>query len=127
MNNGHSTIPGFRSVPRTGVIYVMHKARALGFSYKNPEWANLGQGSPETGTLAGSPPRIEQLTINPMSHKYGPIAGQLALRQKVADFYNHIYRQDKESKYTYENVSISGGGRIALTRIVAALGNVSVL
>jgi len=125
MNNGHSTIPGFRSVPRTGVIYVMHKARALGFSYKNPEWANLGQGSPETGTLAGSPPRIEQLTINPMSHKYAPIAGQLALRQKVADFYNQIYRQDKKSKYTYENVSISGGGRIALTRIVAALGNIN--
>lgn len=120
-----TTIPGFRNVPRTGVIYVMHKARALGFTYDNPEWANLGQGSPETGALPNAPPRIEHLTINPNSHSYAPIAGQVELRQKVADLYNYIYRRDKASQYTYENVSISGGGRIALTRLVAALGNVN--
>jgi aspartate/methionine/tyrosine aminotransferase len=120
-----TTIPGFRNVPRTGVIYVMHKARALGFTYDNPEWANLGQGSPETGPLPNAPPRIEHLTINPNSHSYAPIAGQIELRQKVADLYNYIYRRDKASQYTYENVSISGGGRIALTRLVAALGNVN--
>src|SRR5438093_837688 len=43
-----SNIPGFRFVPRTGVIYVMHEAMARGFSYDDPHWANLGQGSPET-------------------------------------------------------------------------------
>ena len=49
-------IPGFRFVPRTGVIYVMHEAMAQGFSYDDPHWANLGQGSPETGPLrAGGP------------------------------------------------------------------------
>ena len=30
-------IPGFRDVPRTGVIYVMHRATELGFSYDSPE------------------------------------------------------------------------------------------
>src|SRR5690606_6144837 len=115
----------FREVPRTGVIYVMHRATQCGFSYDSPEWANLGQGAPETGPLPGAPSRIEQLTINPSHQEYGPIAGQVVLRQKVADLYNFLYRQGKRSQYTYENVSISGGGRVALTRIAAALGNIN--
>ena len=118
-------IPGFRAVPRTGVIYVMHRAREQGYTAVHPEWANLGQGAPETGAIEGAPPRIEQITINPASHEYGPITGHTELRQKVADMYNWLYRQDKESKYTWENVSISGGGRIALTRIAAALGTIN--
>jgi aspartate/methionine/tyrosine aminotransferase len=48
------------------------------------------------------------------------------LRQKVADLYNHRYRQDKTSKYTYENVCITPGGRAALTRLAAAIGDVYV-
>ena len=31
----------------------------------------------------------------------------------------------KRSQYTYENVSIAGGGRVALTRLAAALGNIN--
>lgn len=120
-----SSIPGFRNVPRTGVIYVMHRAEQHGFRYNNPAWANLGQGAPETGPLPGSPPRIEQIAINPNHHEYAPITGQVVLRQKVADLYNYLYRQGKPSQYTYENVSISGGGRVALTRIAAALGNIN--
>ena len=57
-------IPGFRRVPRTGVIYVMNRARKLGYRYEDPEWANLGQGMPETGSLPGAPPRIESITID---------------------------------------------------------------
>ncbi len=124
MNNS-KPIPGFRDVPRTGVIYVMHRARQRGFSYDNPEWANLGQGAPEIGPLPGSPPRINQLSINPNHHEYGPITGQIPLRQKVADLYNTLYRKGKRSQYTYENVSIAGGGRVALTRLAAALGNIN--
>lgn len=120
-----SPIPGFRAVPRTGVIYVMHRAEALGFSYSNADWANLGQGSPETGDIAAAPPRITQLSVDPSSFGYGPVAGQVALRQKVADLYNVRFRQGKASQYTYENVSIAGGGRAALTRIAAALGNIN--
>jgi aspartate/methionine/tyrosine aminotransferase len=119
------TIPGFREVPRTGVIFVMHRATELGFTYDSPDWANLGQGAPETGPLPGAPPRINSVTINPRRHEYGPITGQVALRKKVADLYNTLYRQGRRSQYTWENVSISGGGRVALARIAAALGNIN--
>ena len=119
------SIPGFREVPRTGVIYVMHRAGELGFTYDSADWANLGQGAPETGPLPGAPPRVNAVTIDPRRHEYGPITGQMALRKKVADLYNTVYRQGRRSQYTWENVSISGGGRVALARIAAALGNIN--
>jgi aspartate/methionine/tyrosine aminotransferase len=125
MNHSPNNIPGFRDVPRTGVIYVMHQAGQRGFHYDNPEWANLGQGSPETGPLPGSPPRIERVNINPTRHEYGPITGQIGLRQHIANLYNELYRQHKKSKYSYENVGVAGGGRVALTRLAAALGNIN--
>ncbi len=118
-------IPGFRRVPRTGVIYVMHRARLQGFEYGDPEWANLGQGMPETGELPGAPPRIGAITIDPRAQEYSPITGDMALRQKVADLYNTLYREGKPSQYTWRNVSIAGGGRVALTRLAAALGNIN--
>jgi aspartate/methionine/tyrosine aminotransferase len=118
-------IPGFREVPHTGVIYVMQQAAEHGYTTHHPDWANLGQGAPEIGEMPGAPPRISQLQIDPHHHEYSPTTGQLALRRKVADLYNTLFRQGKSSQYTYENVSISGGGRVALTRIVAALGNIN--
>ncbi len=120
-----STIPGFRFVPRTGVIYVMHEAASHGFSYDDPNWANLGQGSPETGPIPGAPPRIETVTIASAHQQYAPVAGSKDLCQAVADFYNTVYRRDKKSKYTRDNVSIASGGRLALTRLASALGNVN--
>jgi aspartate/methionine/tyrosine aminotransferase len=120
-----TSIPGFRFVPRTGVIYVMHEAMAHGFSYDDPQWANLGQGSPETGPLPDAPPRIEQVSINPTHQQYAPVAGNKDLCQAVADFYNTVYRKDKQSKYNRDNVSIASGGRLALTRLASALGNVN--
>lgn len=119
------SIPGFRRVPRTGVIYVMHRAAQQGFRYGHPEWANLGQGMPETGPLPGAPPRVNQITIDPAAQEYSPITGDIELREKVAQLYNTLYRQGKRSQYTWENVSIAGGGRVALTRIAAALGNIN--
>jgi len=118
-------IPGFRSVPKTGVIYVMSEAAKYGYSYDDPAWANLGQGSPETGPIPDAPPRIQDLTIDPTSNRYSDIQGNLDLRQKVADYYNLMYRRGKRSQYTYENVGIAGGGRVALTRLAAALGNIN--
>jgi len=120
-----TTIPGFRRVPRTGVIYVMHRARQQGFDYSDPNWANLGQGMPETGEIPGAPPRISQINIDPQAQEYSPITGQMTLKQKVADLYNALYRQGHSSQYTWENVSIAGGGRVALTRLAAALGNIN--
>ena len=119
------TIPGFRRVPRTGVIYVMSRATALGFDYENKQWANLGQGSPETGMLPGAPDRIDAVAAELPTRKYSPVPGQIELRQKVAELYNYIYRKGKKSQYTWENVSIAGGGRLALTRLAAALDNVN--
>jgi len=120
-----SIIPGFRFVPRTGVIYVMHEAAQCGFSYDDPAWTNLGQGSPETGPLPDAPPRLQTLSIPAGTLQYGPVAGQRDLRQAVADFYNVTFRRGKPSQYTGENVSIAGGGRLALTRLASALGNIN--
>ncbi|HVU28698.1 MAG TPA: pyridoxal phosphate-dependent aminotransferase [Verrucomicrobiae bacterium] len=120
-----NSIPGFRSVPRTGVIYVTHEATRHGFSYSNPEWSNLGQGSPETGEIPGAPARVTEVTISEASRQYGPVAGNKLLCQAVADFYNVTYRRGKKSKYTADNVSIASGGRLALTRLASALGNIN--
>ena len=119
------TIPGFRTVPRTGVIYVTHEAMRHGFSYENDQWSNLGQGSPETGEIPGAPPRVQEVTISEPSRQYSPVAGNQMLRQAVADFYNVTYRRGKASQYTADNVSIASGGRLALTRLASALGNIN--
>jgi aspartate/methionine/tyrosine aminotransferase len=103
----------------------MHEAAAHGFSYDDPQWANLGQGSPETGAIPGAPPRIESVTIAGAHQQYAPVVGNRDLCQAVADFYNTMYRRDKKSKYTRENVSIASGGRLALTRLASALGDVN--
>lgn len=118
-------IPGFRPVPRTGVIYVTHRAIERGFSPTDPQWSNLGQGAPETGMLPGGVERITDIPLDSTAHEYAPVAGLTELRQKVADFYNALYRQGKSSQYTAANVAISSGGRVALTRIAASLGNIN--
>ena len=40
------------------------------------------------------------------------------LRTAVADLYNALHREGKESKYTWENVCIVPGGRAGLNRLV---------
>ena len=47
-----------------------------------------------------------------------------ALREAVADYYNRTYRENKDSKYTYENVCIVPGGRAGLSRVAAVIGDV---
>ncbi len=121
----YTNIPGFLNVPKTGVIYVMQKAIEHGFKPFDDEWANLGQGAPETGNIDGAMDRLTEISIDPTLCEYSHVAGQKELRQKVADLYNYLYRKNKKSKYTWENVSIAGGGRIALTRLVASLGNIN--
>lgn len=118
-------IPGFRSVPRTGVIYVTHEAAHHGFSYGDATWANLGQGSPETGDIPGGPERVREVTVSESTRQYSPVAGNKMLCQAVADFYNAAYRRGKKSKYQAENVSIASGGRLALTRLASALGDIN--
>lgn len=112
----------FRPVPRTGVIYVMAEASKRGFSYGDPDWANLGQGAPETGPLPGAPPRIERIELDHATHEYAPVGGVPELRAAVAALYNARYRRGMPSQYSAENVAISSGGRLGLTRIAASLG-----
>jgi aspartate/methionine/tyrosine aminotransferase len=124
MSEDHQ-IAGFRSVPRTGVIYVTTEATKRGFSPADPEWSNLGQGQPETGELPGAPPRVAELRISVDDQEYAPVAGVPELRAAVAELYNKLYRQGHKSQYTAENVCVCGGGRSALTRAAASLGHVN--
>ena len=116
---------GFRKVPRTGVIYVMNRASQCGFRYGKSGWSNLGQGAPEAGPLDQDDHRLRSIEIDTDVSEYAPVAGNIELRERVAQLYNARYRQGKKSQYTYRNVAISPGGRAGLTRIAAALGNIN--
>src|SRR6185369_10633101 len=118
-------IPGFRPVPFTGVIYVMAEAAKHGYRPNNADWCNLGQGQPETGPLPGAPPRVTTVAIDPADQDYAPVPGISELRAAVAELYNQQYRRCLKSQYTEKNVCISGGGRMGLTRAVAALGQIN--
>lgn len=45
-----------------------------------------------------------QINIDASTLEYAPTAGIKPLREAVATLYNDLYRQEKESKYTWENV-----------------------
>jgi aspartate/methionine/tyrosine aminotransferase len=120
--SGH---PAFRTVPRTGVIFVTTEAQKLGFgSGTASDWCNFGQGMPECGPLPGAPPRVDSVSFNDLAHEYSPVPGLPELRQAVADMYNRRFRKGMKSQYTAENVAISAGGRTALTRAAASLGSI---
>jgi len=113
---------GFRDIPYMGVIYVVAEAMKLGFRNGHPQWCNLGQGQPEVGEIEGAPARHARIDIDPQEHAYGPIHGNDETRLAIADHYNRLYREGRESKYGMESVSIACGGRLMLTRAFAAFG-----
>ena len=115
----------FRTVPRTGVIYVTAEATRRGYRPGDSEWCNLGQGQPETGELPGAPPRVGSLTVDVADLEYAPVAGLWEVREAIASLYNRLYRKGLPSQYSAENVCLSGGGRAALTRAAASLGAVN--
>src|SRR5215469_3665043 len=115
----------FRTVPRTGVIYVTTEAQKRGFSPTDAAWCNLGQGQPETGDIPGAPARVKHVEVGLDDQDYAPIAGLWELREAIASLYNALYRRGMPSQYSAENVSVSGGGRAALTRAAASLGQVN--
>ncbi len=119
------TIPAFRTVPRTGVIYVTSEAHKLGYRSADPAWCNLGQGQPETGDLPGAPPRMHEVAVRVDDQEYAPVPGLWELRESVASLYNRLFRKGLPSQYSAENVSVCGGGRAALTRAAASLGHVN--
>lgn len=111
-----------RAVPFMGVIWVVHEASKLGFTNGHPDWCNLGQGQPEVGAMHGAPPRHTRIELEPEDHAYGPLGGTPELRAAIAAHYNRLFRAGKRSQYTAANVCVAQGGRLALTRIFAALG-----
>ncbi len=113
-----------RDVPYMGVIYVVWRASQLGFYNGHPDWSNLGQGQPEVGEMDGAPPRFSEFRVLPEDHAYGPINGTDELRDTIAEHYNRLYRQGKVSRYTRDNVAVASGGRLMLTRLVAAVNNI---
>jgi aspartate/methionine/tyrosine aminotransferase len=115
----------FRPVPRTGVIYVTVEAQRRGFRPGAPDWCNLGQGQPETGALPGAPPRIERIEIDDLNQEYAPVAGLMEVREAVAGLYNDLFRRGMPSRYSAENVSVSGGGRVSIMRACAAIGQIN--
>jgi hypothetical protein len=116
----------FREVPYMGVIFVVDEAHKRGFWNGNPDWSNLGQGQPEVGSYEGAPPRIDQVSIRPEDHAYGRLEGIDELREAVAEHYNRLYRRGMASQYSADNVAVANGGRLALTRAMAALGAVKI-
>src|SRR5580700_2029012 len=122
MSHEHAT---FRTVPRTGVIYVTTEAQKYGFTSTDPNWCNLGQGQPETHELPGAPPRVKRVEIALDDQEYAPVAGIWELREAIASLYTALYRRGMPSQYSAENVCVSGGGRAALTRAAASLGHVN--
>jgi N-succinyldiaminopimelate aminotransferase len=118
-------LTAFRNVPRTGVIYVTTEASRRGYRPSDPEWCNLGQGQPETGELAGAPPRVHNVPVEVADLEYAPVAGLWEVREAIASLYNRLYRRGLPSQYTAENVSLSGGGRTSLTRAAASLGTIN--
>jgi aspartate/methionine/tyrosine aminotransferase len=124
-NASDPAFAAFREVPRTGVIYVTTEANRLGYSSHADDWCNLGQGMPESEVLPGAPPRVAELPIHAGDQEYAPVAGLWELREAIAGFYNELFRRGLPSKYSAENVAVSGGGRSALTRVAASLGNIN--
>ncbi|KAI6036432.1 pyridoxal phosphate-dependent transferase [Pisolithus microcarpus] len=119
------TVPGIEHPGSTGVIYCSDRAMANGFNYHNAhEWANLGQGAPEVGPIPNAPDRPDSVSLPVGSLEYAPTTGVKALREAVANLYNHTYRQGKSSQYTYENVCIVPGGRSGLSRVAAVVSDV---
>ncbi len=114
----------FRHLPIMGVIRVNVQAMEFGFRMGDPDWINLGQGQPEVGELEGAPPRPQQIILEPDDHAYGAVEGIDELREAVAAHYNRLFRQGHTSQYAADNVAISAGGRLALSRCGAALNNV---
>jgi len=114
-------LAAFRPVPRTGVIYVTVEAQKRGFQLDAPDWCNLGQGQPDTGSLPGAPNRVTRIDVRASDLDYAPVPGVWELREAVADLYNRLFRRGMRSQYSAENVGIAGGGRVAVMRACAAI------
>jgi aspartate/methionine/tyrosine aminotransferase len=107
------------------VIYVSAEAERAGYRGGDDDWCNLGQGQPETGPLPGAPARVSHVEFSTPELEYAPVAGLWEVREAVAGMYNELFRRGLPSKYSAENVAISGGGRVSIMRACAAIGQIN--
>ncbi len=118
-------LTSFRRVPRTGVIFIDTEARKRGYRRGAADWANLGQGQPETGAIEGISPRLQNIPLDIPDMEYASVEGLTELRDAIAQLYNARYRKGLPSQYSAENIVISGGGRTSLTRALASVAKVN--
>lgn len=85
-----------------------------------------GAGGARDGLPSADDERLEEIYAGGRTHEYAPVAGLPELREAIAELYNCRYRRGVRGKYSAENVAISSGGRVALTRVLACLGSVNV-
>ncbi|AWD33059.1 Putative aspartate aminotransferase [Candidatus Fokinia solitaria] len=109
-----------KSFSDTGIIHVMNEAAQYGYYNGNIEWANLGQGSPETGVLSEMK-RFAFLESDDSTSEYAAVAGRSDTRSSIAKLYNQRYRSTMSSQYDCDNIALVSGGRLAVTRIIACL------
>ena len=117
----------FKNLPVTGVMSTMNKAKKLGYSEKNSDWINFGQGAPTTLQIDGDVSRINNLNFDAQSYNYQPVNGIAPLRKKIADYYNQLFgelsNQETNQGIYPENILIAGGTRLVLACIMAMLEN----
>lgn len=117
---------GFKDCKKTGVIYVSEVAAKRGFRYDNSDWFNLGQGAAEAGEIQAAPARVKNFSISTNGQGYAPVGGIPELRTNISKMYNDLFRKGKKSKYSLSNINVSGGGRVVISRIIAAMGQIRV-
>ena len=74
---------------------------------------DLGVGEPDFDTPAIAAQAGSQAIQKGLT-RYPPNVG-------IAEHYNRLYRRDKSSQYTIDNVAVASGGRLALSRCATAL------
>ena len=101
------------------------RRRSAAFAPAIRRGATSARDSPRPGRCPARPPRVHGVAIDVDDQEYAPIPGIWELREAIAGLYNRLYRRGMPSQYSAENVSVSGGGRAALTRAAASLGHVN--
>ena len=113
-----------REVPFMGVIYVVHEASKLGFTNGHPDWCNLGQGQPEVGEMEGR--RRASIAFSsapkttPTARSAAPTRCATPSPATTTGFFVG------NANPTQKPMFASRRGRLALTRVMAALGAVNV-
>ncbi|WPX97831.1 Putative aspartate aminotransferase [Candidatus Fokinia cryptica] len=113
-----------KNFSETGIISIMNQARKYGYYSGNILWANLGQGAPETEALS-EVSRMTSLRNDDSTSEYAPVEGRSDTRDAIAGLYNSRYR-DSVSRYSDDNILVTSGGRLAITKIVASLDSANI-